>query len=353
MSSTNVLKIGLDPGYGSIKVAMVNGKVDTFSLPSVVGVGVTEAGAIDLAGLGDTRRAERPHQISTDDGQFLVGANVASYTRPIERMDFGRFTDGPELRAMVYTALAQLNVAGSQLGLVVGLPVEMLRVKSEAEQTATDIKAWLMGRHRFTLDGQEIAFEVVSLRADVAQPLGAWLDWGLNDEGKWGKGPKGRAAPVLIIDQGFNTLDLFAIKEGKPSQRYTDGETLGMRRAAELISQQVTRQFEVPLSLHEADSLLQQHLAGQPVSIYVHGDQIKITTIIKQALDNLSGEVIQFIERVTGKAANEFRIIMTGGGALALAPRLQRQYHHAEMAPQPVVANARGLAKLALTSLLD
>ena len=40
-------------------------------------------------------------------------------------------------------------------------------------------------------------------------------------------------------------------------------------------------------------------------------------------------------------------MLLTGGGALALAPRLLRQYPHAQVVDDPVQANARGLAKLA------
>lgn len=351
----NTIRIGLDPGFGSIKAATINDKkFDTFILPSVVGIGTTDTGALALAGFVNTRRAEQPHHISWNDREYLVGPGIAAYARPIERMDMARFIDGPELLALVYTTLAHLGLSGCQLALAIGLPVELLQDKTAATTLEREIQARLCGSHRFTLDGQEVGFEIVKLRANIAQPLGCWLDWGLDNHGKWQKGPDGRTAPCIILDQGFNTLDIFSIKDGRPSPRFTAGDTLGMRRAAELITAAIRRRHGLELSLHEADELLRYHLDPDSgaVLVHVHGQPTDITPLITQALDSLAADVGQFIESRIGRA-HEFRIILTGGGALALARRLQRIYPHAELAPAPVLANARGLAKLAQTSFLD
>ncbi len=346
--SDKILKLGLDPGYGSIKAAIVvDDQLQSFILPSVVGVGSTDIGALGLVGFANSRRSDVPRRIVWNSDEYLVGHNVADYARPIERMDLARFVDGPELRALVYCALANLNLSGCQVALSIGLPVELLKNKAQAIATEKEMQGWLIGQHHFDLDGQEIALEIVKARASVAQPLGAWLDWGLSNEGKWQKGNPARTAPALIIDVGFNTLDIFAIENGRPSPRYTDGDALGMRRAAEMIARE-----HPDLGLHQADDLLQNFLANKPALVHVHGQPHLVAGLIKQSLNSLAAEVIQFVERRVGKA-EKFRIILTGGGALALVQRLQRVYPHAELMPSPVLANARGLAKLALTSFLD
>lgn len=352
MNST--IRIGFDPGFGSIKAATIAaGKLTTSTLPSVVGIGAIDTGALALAGFANTRRVEQPAHIAWNGVEYLVGPGVAAYARPIERMDMARFTSGPELLALTYATLAQMNLSGSQLALAIGLPIELLQDKSTAQALETEIQQRLCGQHRFTLNGQEVCFEIIKVRANVAQPLGAWLDWGLGNNGKW-QSHADRLAPAIILDQGFNTLDIFAIKDGRPNPRYTAGDTLGMRRAAELIAAGVSRKYGLSLSLHEADELLRQHLDpdSNVVQVHVHGQPIEITSLITQSLDSLAADIGQFIESRIGKA-NEFKIILTGGGALALARRLQRIYPRAEMAPAPVTANARGLAKLAQTSFLD
>jgi len=174
----------------------------------------------------------------------------------------------------------------------------------------------------------------------------------MNEAGSWTRGAAGRKAPVLVIDQGFNTLDLFAVEDGRPSSRFTAGDDLGMARAAENIRTLVQARHGVSLSLHGADARLQQHLAGDSTSIYVHGEAVSIAAECEQALNSLAADVLNFIRERIKADAGRFRIILTGGGALALHSRITRQYPHAEMANQPQIANARGLAKLAVSGFL-
>jgi hypothetical protein len=283
---------------------------------------------------------------------YLVGPNVAAYSQPIENLDESRFVEGAELRAMFYAMVSQLGLTGQRVAVAIGLPVEMLEDKGRAEATEKAMSKWLVGHHRFTFGGVESAIEVVKIRANIAQPLGAWLDWGLNEEGQWTRGASGRTAPALVIDPGFNTLDAFGVEDGKPSSRYTDGDNLGMARAAETVCEIVERRYGVLLTLHQADEQIQRRLSGEKPAVYVHGDLRDIGAEIDQAVNSLAADVLNFIRRLVKKDGDKFRIILTGGGALALAGRLQRQYPHAEMASSPVLANARGLAKLAISGFL-
>ena len=67
----------------------------------------------------------------------------------------------------------------------------------------------------------------------------------------------------------------------------------------------------------------------------------------RQVVRCLEADVTSFIERIVGNAA-EYRVILTGGGALALSQRLLSVYRHAALMQEPILANARGLAKLAV-----
>jgi len=352
-ATEKIEKFGWDPGNGVQKAAWINGQMNTASLPSVAGVGRLEASGLSLAGLDSQRRGESPFQVSFGGMDYLVGSNVAAYTRPIENINDSRFVEGAELRAMFYAVVSQLGLTGQRVAVAIGLPVEMLADKARAESTEKLMAKWLVGAHRFTFDGADAAVEVVKIRATIAQPLGAWLDWGLGEDGQWIRGAAGRTAPALVIDQGFNTLDMFAVEDGKPSDRYTAGDDLGMARAAEMIAQVVSRRYDgVKLTLHQADAQMQRRLNGEAPAVYVHGELQNITPEIDQALNSLAADVLMFIKQRVKNDAARFRIILTGGGALALVGRLQREYPHAEIAPDPAMANARGLAKLALRSFL-
>jgi len=319
----------------------------THVVPSVVGVGTTDEGGLGLAGVVRGRRGEVPSIVAFDGVEYLVGPNVARYARPIERMDFARFTDGPELRALLYAALyALLDGGGHRVALAIGLPVEVLQDVELARATEREMARWLVGEHHFTLDGVRTAFEVTAIRAKIAQPVATWFEWGLDLQGQWCKGAAAAKAPALVIDEGFNTLDLLVVEGGRISTRYTDGATLGMRRAAEMTASNVQRRYGVELSLHEADALVQRVVNGRKVQVYVVGEPTDVTAEVRQAVNSLGSDVVRFVERSVGPG-RKFRILLTGGGALALAGRLVRQYGHAEVMPEPVLANARGLGKLA------
>ena len=102
-----VRNIALDPGFGGFKAAEVQGDaVKVVTVPSVVGTGSTDLGLLDLAGVtGRRRRADQPYHLVFEGVEFLVGPGVVDYTRPVERLDFQRLSDGPEQQKAVMNVL--------------------------------------------------------------------------------------------------------------------------------------------------------------------------------------------------------------------------------------------------------
>ena len=82
------------------------------------------------------------------------------------------------------------------------------------------------------MDGVETVLTITAIRAKIPQPVATWFDWGMDTKGQWVKGKAAQRAPALIIDQGFNTLDVLVVEDGRISQRISEGDTLGMRRAS-------------------------------------------------------------------------------------------------------------------------
>lgn len=218
--------IGLDPGFGAIKAAALTpeGALRQLSLPSSVGVGELDLGWLSLGKLGRRRPQEQPHAVAWDTGSveggpggrvtYLTGARVEEYTRVVERMDFLRLADGPELRALLYTALGLLVGSGSHdLALMLGLPVEVMADRALARSIRDGLRAWLLGTHALTLDGDAVTFAVAQLEV-LAQPAGAFFAWGLDDAGQWARETADLQVPVGICDIGFNTLDLFSVQGG-------------------------------------------------------------------------------------------------------------------------------------------
>lgn len=323
----------------------------TVQLPSVVGVGDTNIGQLSLGVLGRGRaRPELPHQVRWQTGApYLVGTGVESYTRAVERMDFLRLADGPELRALTYTALGLLLGTGHYTtAIVVGLPVEVMADNDLAKATLRDLRRWLVNTHTFTVDEVSTQLEISQVQV-MAQPAGAFFAWGLNNAGSWTRSTDDLKAQVGICDLGFNTLDLFTVQAGQVVARFTGGDTAGMRRAAEIIVQAVRQQYGVTYSLHQADALLQER---QP-KLHTAGQTIDLSTLVDQARAAAAGAVIAFLESRWGNGRQFGHLLFTGGGAAALREPLLAQYPYGEVLAEPVTANALGLARYARRAFKD
>lgn len=345
--------IALDPGFGGYKAAAVRaGQLVVVALPSVVGVGDTNTGLLDLAGpfgVGRRRRRPQPRRVAFDGIELLVGPGVANYTRPVERLDFQRLSEGPELRALTYATLGELlHHDAAVINLVVGLPVEVLQGPS-ARATVRQLQSWLLGAHQFTVDDQSLTLCIQALQP-IAQPVGAFCEWGLALDGRWARDRADFDQPVAVLDLGFNTLDLFTVQSGQINVRYTQGDTLGIRRAATALVEHVRRQHQRELSLHEADALLQQyvrHNGRQAVQLPIAGQTIDVGPAIRAALDTAAGEILSFLDRTWGTGRQFRHLLLTGGGCLLWRDRLLERFPHATLLDDPVTANARGLARLA------
>ena len=341
-----MIRIGLDPGFGNFKVAKVNeGGIHVSIVPSVVGVGETDVGMLSIGTLGRRRRRSRPDKVTFGGVTYLVGEGVARFARPVQRMDFLRLSDGPELRALFYDVVFRLLGEGAHrdTALMVGLPVEVMADRDKAKATLRVLRGWMVSRHRFAVNDEAATLNVVEARAMV-QPAGTFFAWGLDNSGKWTRAKADLKAPVAICDIGFNTLDLFAVQGGEVVARFTGGDTAGIRRAAELLINAVRAQFGVELSLHEADVLLRQR---RP-KLYTAADEVNLRPLVTQVLDTTAAEVVTYVERRWGNARQFAHLLFTGGGAESLRDTLLRQYPHGIVLPSPVAANAIGLARYAV-----
>ena len=346
------INLAVDPGFHAIKVAgLVDQTMTTTLLPSLVGVGALELGLLSTGGLTRTKRRQKPQVFATAEHTMLVGPHVAQYARTFERFDFDKFGYAPELRALTLTALAnwrmRAQVTTEDFNLVVALPVQVLQ-SSTARATVKALEDWLVGEHLFTLDDLPQTFRIHAVKA-MAQPLGTFFAWGLHTQGQWTRPPADLKAHVGVLDQGFNTLDLFTLQGGQIVRRYTGGETLGMRRAAQLMQALVAQTTGRKLSLHEADRYVRQNgrKRGGQAHLMVRGELFPLAPLAKQAENAAFSEVRAFLSQQWEDGSQFDYILLTGGGALVLGKRLQAAFPAAFTLPDPVTANARGFAKFA------
>ena len=341
-----MLPVGFDPGFGNVKAAMVNGSRRMATMPSVVGVGETDLGLLSNFNVPGMRRRTHamPDVVEFDGLQYLAGEHVADYGRPIERMDFLRLAGGPELRTLFYAVMHRLLGPGGHgpLGVIVGLPVEIMLDRERALVTRKELRKWMVGGHRFRVNGEDVVLEVEKVDV-LAQPAGAFFAWALSDDGRWMRPLSELKHTIAVCDIGFNTLDLFTLRKGQVVARFTQGDTMGMRRAAEHIVRVVRQRFGASLSLHEADALLRMR---RPELATADG-VVDMRPVVRQALDTTAAAVVAFVERQWGNARRFARVLFTGGGAEVLRDVLMAQYPHGIVLDDAVTANALGLARYA------
>jgi hypothetical protein len=343
-TSVGPINIGLDPGFGGVKAACIGLEgAQMATVPSVVGVGSTDLGLLSVGYLGRRRRSRQPDQVTFDKITYLVGENVARYARPVERMDFLRLNDGPDLRSLFYDVVFRLLGQGQhRANVMVGLPVVVMADREQARATLRALRGWMATRHEYVVNGHEVRLDIENVKV-MAQPAGTFFAWGLNNLGKWVRDRSVLRAPVAICDIGFHTLDLFTVEGGEVVARFTGGDTVGMRRAAELIINTVRTGYGVSLSLHEADALARQ----RGPRLHTAGAEMELRAQVDQALDTTAAAVVTFVERQWGNGCQFTHLLFTGGGAEALKATLLRQYPHGVVLPDTVTANALGLARYA------
>ncbi|MBE7550096.1 MAG: hypothetical protein HS126_03340 [Anaerolineales bacterium] len=229
--------LGCDPGFSANKFACVrSGEMVTYLLPASVGEANRRLQMAFSArrGPGDPAYKSPALPGRFDGIEYLVGPNVSDYTEPIDRLDFNRFKDSPELRATFYAGISRIiNSRAHRAAIALALPVKVLAQEAEAEQVEKSDQRLAGWPASFQCGWGRMRPGGGQCPGQVPQPVATWFDWGMDLSGQWVQGKQSQLAPTLVIDQGFNTLDVLLVSGGRISQRFTEGDTLGMRRAAE------------------------------------------------------------------------------------------------------------------------
>jgi len=317
-----IVNIGFDPGMGAIKLYGPQGGVE---MPSQVATNGTKK----LAHFTGLSRRAAPPEVTTKDGHFYVGLGSHDYGRPVENLDYDRLTGSPEMSALLYGALSEFSkkysLPESVETITVGLPIETLS-GDEAQRNAAAVREWLRGDHVWTVDETEYRLHVETVSV-TPQPVGALFDYVLDAKGEYQPERKGALSKeVGVCSIGFNTIELLVIRDKAPVERFTTGNTSGVRRLLELVNRQGL------YSLGELDAQLRSGKLSY-----------------QDALPLWAREVGGEIEKSWGQVYRRFeRVIVVGGGAILLSKAMQDRFGAKAFVPEePVLATARGLFKLA------
>jgi len=317
------IKLGMDAGNGAYKLTGDGGFLELQSQ-------VAMNGGLKVMNTMGLRKSKAPLQISNDSGSFYVGPSAHDHGRPVENLDVDRFNGTPEMRALFHGSLTEYQrkygMFASPLSITVGLPNEIL-TGDAAEKNVETVKQWMRGTHTWSADGEPFTVEVADVKV-ASQVTGGLFDYLLDAEGRFIPDRKGAfSGEVGAISIGFGTVELMAVRDRTPVQRFTTGATSGVRRLLEIVNGQ---------RLYSLGELDMQLRAGQ--------------LDVSAALPIWEREVMGVIEKQWGTAWKRFAVVLLmGGGSILLKDTLPYRFNGKAYVPdQPVIAIARGLYKLSL-----
>jgi len=320
------INFGFDMGMGALKLWSASGGWQLVSQVASNGHGHLSDGIMGL------KNRRRPMLVKNEFGSFYVGMEAHKHGRGIENLSFDRLTGTPEMRALLYGALAQYqNEYGTfdePIVLIAGLPLQMM-TGDVAEEYQKGVKGWLKGTHVFEADGITHTVEVADVK-QTSQPVGALFDFVLDHRGRMIlEHGSVLTDEVGVISVGFNTVELLVVEGRKPVEGMTRGNTLGVRRLLEILNK------DHLWSLGELDEKVRNG---------------RLKDELKQAIPVWASEVNGEIEDVWKNKHRRFsKVLVVGGGALLLKDALTLQFGHKAWVPDDAVLSiARGLWKLSV-----
>jgi len=315
--------LGIDPGAGAIKIYGAAGGIQ---LPSIVSVD----GGRTLSRMAGLTQAKPPLHVRTRAGSFWLGSRAPDWGRLVENLDHERFAGSPELEALLCGALSTYaDLHGPLPELVdatVGLPLEALTgTQEETAGTGGSVRRWLVGEHAWEADGRPYRIAFTDVRVS-SQPAGALFDFLLDPTGTFVPARKVLFGKEIgVVSVGMASVELLVVKAGAPVNRFTAGQSSGVRRLLELAAP------DGLYALGELDTLLR---AGK--------------LDVAAALPIWGREVTGLIERRWGREFRRFALVIAvGGGVLLLRDALLASFGGKAFVPDdPVLATARGLYKI-------
>ncbi|MFZ5572908.1 MAG: hypothetical protein ACOZF0_21115 [Thermodesulfobacteriota bacterium] len=331
MTTSPLIRMGIDIGFGDVKAVAgritENGRIDTdmFKFPSAVARIRKKA----VAGLDDAQV-----EYGFENQKYLAGndALISANLIPSRDMDF-IMEFSPLLIFKAFECAAQIyhlpvESLCHSVEVCLGLPLAYYMDKKDelARRLA-----------RFEISGQEVTFTRIGIQA---QSQGILLDFLFDEHCRPNR--KWLGSDLLILDIGFNTIDILCVHEGRSSSEWSNMlEGAGLCR--------ICRELDIELKktgLELPEQAVKNALEHRRVSIY--GRDIDLSATIAQLSRDYADFLYREIKsRLSDVLKNTRKLIVAGGGAYYVAPFFREKFPD-DFLTVPVHAefsNARGYYK--------
>lgn len=329
-----IVNIGLDVGFGDVKIVanVINDEASEVSAANITLKYPTAVAYAKTGIIGDLGDDEEEYNFN--GRTYLVGKAALQChdlfsTRDIEFL----ITYSPLL---AYKAIKDVATAGNiplpdllsaQKQLCLGIPLAYYARRHELENSLSN----------YTVCGDIMSFDAIDVRA---QSQGVLFDYMVDEYGRPVENRIDETA--LVIDIGFNTVDILGVVAGRPSKEWSGMiEHGGICRICDDLKNYLQKEFSFNLS----EQVVKDIICNGYVKLY--GSKKDLSTPIRSFKEAYCDWLIQEINSRWDKFLKRAdRLIIAGGGSY-YTDSLQEGYpsDFVIIPDVPEFGNARGFFK--------
>jgi len=329
IQSAGVITIGLDIGYGVVKVVTNEG---AFAFPSVMGH------AREIKFQQDEITKRHPgDQITDDDGAWFVGDLALAQLPPGELLRLrGRTANEKTMGNSFRQRLAKVAIGKLVSGvwgrdvvhlrIATGLPVDHMR-------DAGELKEALLGQHLIQTDSCEVIANVTEVIV-MPQPYGSAYSQMLTAAGEINV--YHTYMRTGIVDVGTYTVDTALDDDGEFVDAESGSVESGVYTAQERISAMLERDYREKMPYKIIEQVLRTGIftaSGKPVD---YSDEVE------DALSPLRSATLNLMSEKWQRGTTVDVIYLSGGGAELVYEQVAEAYPQTKLVPEAQMANARG-----------
>jgi plasmid segregation protein ParM len=327
--TTGVTTVGLDIGYGVVKVVTNDG---AFAFPSVMGH------AREIKFQQETIQQKYPgDQISDDEGTWFVGDLALAQLPPGELLRLrGRTANEKTMGNTFRQRLAKVAI-GKLVQGVWGRDVVHLRVSTglpvDHMRDAAELKEALLGQHLIKTDSCEVIANVTEVIV-MPQPYGSAYSQMLTPTGEINV--YHTYMRTGIVDVGTYTVDIALDDDGEFVDSESGSVEGGVYTAQERISAMLERDYREKMPYKIIEQVLHTGIftaSGKPID---YSDEVE------EALSPLRSATVNLMSEKWQRGTTVDVIYLSGGGAELVYEQIVEAYPQTKLVPEAQMANARG-----------
>ena len=313
--------VAVDIGYGHCKGATrtASGELLLHSFPSFSTLATSSSATAGLSQLSSLDIL----QVQVNNLQFVVGKDSTHFlSHNLPRSRGEDFSMSEQYLALLKGMLWYLGHETIDL-LVVGLPLNTARAFSAPLQKRLvgthAVPNFRMGSRTSGSDDLMVKIKQVMV---VGQPIGALTD-------ALAYRPSLSKTAAIVLDMGFNTLDMLGMSDGKPQPQQAHAFTGGVASYIDEVSKSVTEWVRQTNPSIRTEFRISSHL---------YEKALRDRTPLKTSLGDIdlephrwSAEALldQYMDLVDQQLGNQAEInlaVLAGGGARLIEPAFRRKF---------------------------